>query len=180
MNTSQISVRYAKALFLSAHDADELEMVFHDVNLIFSAIQDNPDFRSVLDNPVVTNTDKRKILQNTFQSFIRPLTNHFLDIVLKNNREIFLPDMARDFIDLYKKEQGITYAQLITATPVNKKITGEIKRHLKERIKTEIQLSVYTDPNIIGGFILNIEDTQFDASVRSSLRNLKKELVRRK
>ena len=180
MNTSQIAVRYAKALFLSAQDASELKPVYQDINLIYSAIQDNPDFRTILDNPVLSKKDKKNLLKKSFYPYIKPLTGQFLDIILQNDREIFLPDMARDFIDLYKKQQGITYVELTTTTHVNNEIIEKIKKRLKERLHTEIQLTAKTDPEIIGGFILNIEDLRFDASVRSTLKNLKKELIRKK
>ncbi len=180
MNVSQIAVRYAKAFYLAARDAGMLNKAFRDINLIQSAIQDNPEFRDVLDSPVITDAEKISVLKNSFYPFIQPLTAQFLNLILLNNREIFLPDIARNFIDQYKKLQGITYAQLTTTKTVDKKVVEKIKKRLSERLKSDIQLTPLTDPEIIGGFILNIEDIRFDASVRSALQNMKKELTRTK
>jgi F-type H+-transporting ATPase subunit delta len=180
MNTSKISVRYAKALFLAAKDAGTLEKTFKDAGLIQEVLGDVPEFRTLLGNPVMSEKEKRTLLDKSFGKYLEPLTLKFLDLLTANNRLLFLPDMVRDFIDLYKKELGISYAQLITATRIDPKITEKIKESLAKYLKQQVQLTSETDPSLIGGFILRIEDLQFDASVASALKKYKKELVKRK
>ncbi len=179
MNTSKISVRYAKALFLAAKDADILEKIFRNVTLIREVLEEVPEFKTTLGNPVMTEKEKRTLLDNTFREYLDDLTIKFLDLLTENNRLVFLPDMARDFIDLYKKELGISYAQLITAIKVDKKIIENIREKLSVHLKKKVQLTAKTDPSIIGGFILRIEDLQFDASIASELKRYKKELIKR-
>ena len=179
MNTSKISVRYAKALFLAAKDADILEKIFRDATLIREVLEEVPEFRITLGNPVMTEKEKRTLLDNTFGEYLDDLTIKFLDLLTENNRLVFLPDMVRNFIDLYKKELGISYAQLITAVRVDKKIRENIREKLSAHLKKKVQLTAKTDPSIIGGFILRIEDLQFDASIASELNRYKKELINR-
>jgi len=40
-----------------------------------------------------------------------------------------------------------------------------------------VELSTAVDKDVIGGFVLTIEDLQYDASVATSLRKLKKQLL---
>jgi F-type H+-transporting ATPase subunit delta len=180
MNTSKISVRYAKALFLAAKDAGTLDTTFRDASLIMEVLADVPDFRTLLGNPVMTDHEKRVLLDKSFGKYLDKLTVKFLDLLTTNNRLLFLPDMVRDFIDLYKKELGISYAQLITAVKIDPKISEKIKESLATHLKKKVQLTTELDPSIIGGFILRIEDLQFDASIASALNRYKKELVKRK
>ena len=179
MNTSKISVRYAKALFLAAKDAGTLENTFRDATLIGEVLHEVPEFRTTFGNPVMREKEKRKLLDNTFGKYLEDLTIKFLDLLTENNRLIFLPDMMRDFIDLYKKELGISYAELTTAVRVDEKIRDKIKENLEAYLKEKVHLKATTDPSIIGGFILRIEDLQFDASVASELKRFKKELISR-
>jgi len=46
-----------------------------------------------------------------------------------------------------------------------------------ELYKGEVQVKKVIDPDIIGGFILRVEDKQFDSSLRKKLSDLKKELI---
>ena len=180
MNTSKISVRYAKAFFLASKDAGTLDKTFKDAELIHEVLGEVPGIRTLLGNPVMTESEKRKILDKSFGKYIDKLTIKFLDLLTENNRLLFLPDMVRDFITLYKKEQGISYAQLITAVKIDPGIVEKIKDNLASHLKKKVRLSPVTDPAIIGGFILQIEDLQFDASISSALKRYKKELINRK
>ncbi len=179
MNTSKISVRYAKALFLSAQEAGKLEKIFHDADLIHQVLREVPEFRETLGNPVLPEKEKIKILEHTFGPHIDELTFRFLNLLSRNNRLVYLHDMMRDFIDLYKKELGIAFATLITAVKIKEEIVKKIAEKLQEALHQEVRLSSQTDPAIIGGFILRIEDLQYDASVTSALNKYKQQLIKR-
>ncbi len=180
MNTSKISVRYAKALFLAAQEKDLLERIFRDATLLDQVLGEVPEFRETLGNPVLTEKEKKDILEKTFAPYLDDLTLRFLDLLATNNRLIFLPDMVRDFIELYKKEQGISFARLITAVPISRETVDKIAANLRKALGNEVRLTPETDPDLIGGFILRIDDLQFDASVASALKKFKKELTKGK
>lgn len=43
----------------------------------------------------------------------------------------------------------------------------------------EVQLELHQNPELLGGFILHIGDDEYDRSVRSAVRNMRKSLIRR-
>ena len=45
--------------------------------------------------------------------------------------------------------------------------------------KPEVQLELHQNPELLGGFILHIGDDEYDRSVRSAVRNMRKSLIRR-
>jgi F-type H+-transporting ATPase subunit delta len=65
---------------------------------------------------------------------------------------------------------------LTTAEKVNIGIRKQVSDLITEIFKTKVELSEIVDKDIIGGFILKIEDNYIDASVRSKLRKIEKEL----
>jgi F-type H+-transporting ATPase subunit delta len=56
---------------------------------------------------------------------------------------------------------------------VRKKITDLVSGIFK----TTVELKETIDPEIIGGFILQIDDKYIDASIKNKLRKIKKELI---
>ena len=52
---------------------------------------------------------------------------------------------------------------------------SEVTRIVKEKVQREVELLEQVDKDLIGGFVLRIGDTQYDASVVSQLRRLAKE-----
>ena len=48
---------------------------------------------------------------------------------------------------------------------------------IRKAYDSEVELSSSVDEDVIGGFVLTIEDMQYDASVASNLRKIKKQLL---
>jgi len=177
MNYSNISVRYANALFLTAKENNELDNVKKDIEFILSLFKEMPQLKFVMESPVIKTSDKLNIIKNVFSSRIAELTIKFLNLIVKNKRELQVQNISRNFIDKYKEFKGIKTVTLTTAY----KIDEDTKRHLIEKIKKTfdkiIELHENVDTGIIGGFILKIEDQQLDSSVTSKLSRIKRKLV---
>jgi F-type H+-transporting ATPase subunit delta len=95
---------------------------------------------------------------------------------VKNGRENFIPAIARVFIHETKKYKGITESVLTTAVKVDEKVKKQITDLISEVFKTKVELKENIDPEIVGGFILQIDDNYIDASIKNKLRKIRKEL----
>lgn len=180
MNLSKISVRYARALFAVAGDQNLLDQVHADMEMLGHASREVPAFRSFLENPVMIPSSKRKLLHNMFEGNVTKLTIDFLDLILKNNRLSYISGIARKFGDQYREFKGITSAVLTTAEEIDESIKDKIKQLvLITGTKNKVLLEEKNDREIIGGFILQVDDKQIDASVRTQLNRIKKELTRK-
>jgi F-type H+-transporting ATPase subunit delta len=176
MNESKISVRYAKALFQAADEAKVLIPVMKDMELIMNYYF-LPDFRAVIESPVVKTSDKKKVCEKLFSGNISPLSMTFIELLLSNKRESHLPHIARNFKSLFRKNQGILSAEIIVSEPIDKEQSEKFRSLLKKTFNSEIELEETLKPSILGGFILRVEDEQFDGSVSSGLAKIKKQLL---
>lgn len=177
MNESKISVRYAKALFSLAKEEQFQEQVRTDMQYLYSIFQEVPEFRFLLEDPVIKTPQKRDIINSVFKDNIKKITLNFLDLLLRNKREAYLPSISRVYISLFKKDMGIKSAVLITPLPLEEKIRDTIIVLISKKLNVKIELEERSDKNLIGGFVLRIEDQQIDASVASQLNRIKKELI---
>lgn len=176
MNESKISVRYAKALFLAAEEGKSLTEVMKDIELIMNYYK-LEDFKAVLDSPIVKTSEKKKVIQILFSGKISKLSYSFVDLLLSNKRESHLPHIARNFKSLYRKKQGILSAEITVSTAISKVQSDKFRDLLKKTFKSEVELEETIKPSILGGFILRVENEQFDASVVSGLAKIKKQLL---
>ncbi len=176
MNTGKISVRYARALFRLVLEKGKLKKVSGDMQMVFTAIREHIEFRNFLDIPIIPDSEKKKIIHSIFKNNVDPVTLSFLDLIVKNNRLSFLEGTARQFAGLYKKHEGITEAVITTVAPVDEEIRKKIQELIKRKTSDVIVLDEVQDPEIIGGFILKVEDKMIDASVSTRLASIRKEL----
>lgn len=176
MNESKISVRYAKALFQSAKEANKLEEVKSDISLLETAFA-TEGFVRILESPIIKTSEKVKLFKDVFSKSIGKLSLDFFLLVLRNRREIYLSAMMRNFIHFYKDDMGIKSAELTVSAKISSEQEKKMIELLKKVYKVKIELQTKISPEIIGGFILKVEDEQFDASVSTSLSRIEKELL---
>lgn len=175
MNESKISVRYSRALFQSAIEKEQLDKVYKDM-LFISEICRMSQVKELLDSPIIIPSKKVAVLHSVLEKEIEKTTLSLVDLLVKNGRESFLPAVARVFRDETLKYKGITEAQLTTAVPVNEKVRKQIIELISKVFKTKVELKENLENEIIGGFILRVNDNFIDASVRNKLRKIRKGL----
>ena len=176
MNDSKISVRYSRAIFQSAVEKKILDKVYQDM-IFISDICKAPETREFLQSPIISPSKKEAIFHKMFDGNIEKITSSLIDLTVKNGREIFIPAIARNFIHETKKYRGITESVLITAVKVDDNVRKQITDLISGIFKTTVELKETIDPEIIGGFILQIDDSYIDASIKNKLRKIKKELI---
>jgi F-type H+-transporting ATPase subunit delta len=176
MNESQISVRYAKALFQSAAEQQLLDRVHEDMVVLTNTCK-LEDFQYMLVVPTLQPSQKIKLVGNIFEKYISKISMSMMNLVIRNKREAYLPGIARNFQELYRREKGVRTAMLVTAQPVGESAMNSIRELIKKAYDSEVELSSSVDGDMIGGFVLTIEDMRYDASVASNLKKLKKQLL---
>ncbi len=177
MDLSKISVRYAKALFMVATERKLLDEVYADMNFLGKTARKLPEFRDFLENPVLSLSGKKKVIHELFKKDFSSLTIEFLDLIINNNRLSSMEGISRQFGEQFRKNKGITSAILITAKEPEETVRTKIRELLQDKMKTKIQMESKHDNEILGGFILSVENRQIDASVKTQLNKIRKELT---
>ncbi|MFP4059979.1 MAG: ATP synthase F1 subunit delta [Bacteroidales bacterium] len=177
MNQGKIAVRYNKALFELAAEKDILDEVYKNI-LILQSILEMNEVKQLLTNPVVKPGKKCEIILGLLTAMdIHPVVVSTVNIMIQNKRELFLESMIRLFIMEYKLSKNIHTANLITAKTMDSHLHDRIKELLQKKFSTEIELKEIVNEKLIGGFILQIDGMQLDASVAASLNKIKKKLL---
>jgi F-type H+-transporting ATPase subunit delta len=170
---SRVASRYVKSLLSLAVTQGQLEKVHTDMKLFADVADKSRDLGLMLKSPVIRHDKKLSILTAIFTGKVTPLTMAFIEILTRKNREPLLVEIANEFHNAYNVYKGIGKASVTTTTPLDEKTRSQfeaIVRKLADR--KEVELDEKVDKELIGGFILNVEDKQIDASIRNSLKKL--------
>ncbi len=177
MNESKITVRYAKAFFSLAKEKQMLDVLRKDIELIAQLASESADFVFLLESPVIKIAQKIKLIQSIFQGKIDQLSFDFLSLIAQNKREVHIPGICRNFLSLYRQDQGVKSAVITSAIPLNKAILAQVKTQLEASFKSTVELDEKVKEELIGGFVLRVDDRQVDASVATQLREVKEKLL---
>ena len=177
MNDSLITVRYAKALYQLAQEEKKQTAIRKDAEMLFMAVNDSKEFAGFLENPLIKSSEKNTIVQELFQGYINEISLRFLNLLIENKRESHLKNICLYTIQLHKKELGVQDAVITTASKISSENKKELNDFITRKFKVNIDLQEKTNPEIIGGFILRIEDKQINASLHAQLMKIKRELI---
>jgi len=100
-----------------------------------------------------------------------------LNLIIENKRENCLHTILLNIAEMYKKHEGITSVQVSVANAMNDAQKQQLTSMIENQYKTKAFLTETVDSSLLGGFVLRIDDTLFDASVKTKLMNIKKELL---
>jgi F-type H+-transporting ATPase subunit delta len=145
--------------------------------IFISEICKTPETKEFLLSPIIVPSKKSSIFHKMLEGNVEKITLSMIDLMVKNGRESYLPAVARVFIHETLKYKGITESILTTAVKVDAKVKKQMTALISEVYSTKVELEERIDPEIIGGFILRIEDNYMDASIRNKLRKIRKELL---
>lgn len=174
MKNKLLSKRYAEALFGLAIENNILEKVITDIKLVSKVMAENRELRIVIANPVIDDYKKESIFNSLFSEKVQELTLRFLLLITRKGRESYIYDICDAFDAKYKEHKNILTVELITAQKTGNTVATEISKKLQEATNMNIEIVEKIKEDIIGGFILNYNDYQYDASVSNQLNKLRK------
>ena len=177
MDQSKINVRYAKAFFTLAKEKGLTLELRKDAGLITSVCESSSDFILMLESPVVKTSQKSEALKRIFEGKVNALSLNFLLLITENKRENYLPGIFRNLEDLYRHEEGIKSAVLTSAQPLNEALVLQIQTILETQFNAKVELKQKVDNKLLGGFVIRVDDQQYDASLSTQLKKIKEQLL---
>ncbi len=174
---SRVSRRYARALFLQAQENKLIDTIEKDLGVVKEIIEKSKDFSAVMLSPVIPSAEKKKIFTEIFEKKLHPLSLNFLYLLLNKGREKFILDTIWNFSRFIDDYRGIVRGQLFSAHPLNPNQLEELKKKLDRITGKNVQLSQQIDPSLIGGFVVKLDDTIIDSSIRNQLVKMKNVMI---
>lgn len=174
MNNGKISIRYAKALLSSAKEAKVEDKVYSEMITLESAFAQIQLLKQAMTNPTLTKEEKIKLINSIFNNKASKLTQGFITLVIENSREDYFYRIALSYQELYRKEKNIVVTHLTTAIELNESLKKKIISSVEEQEKSKVELREEINPDIIGGYILDIDGKRLDASIIRQLSKLYK------
>jgi len=176
---NRVAKRYTKALFELAQERKILDKVEKDMEQIGKIIDESQDFRDFLTNPLISESTKQKIIRELLANRIQKVTFQFLELLTEKRRISILPAVVEQFREMLLAYRHILEGELISAVPLEKKQFEAIKKHLEDMLGQTVTLQRKIQPEIIGGFVVRIQDLVIDNSIRLQLNKLREKLSAR-
>lgn len=176
---SRVAKRYAKALFGLAKDQGKLDKVEMDFNELDKLIDKSSEFGAFLLNPLISSSDKSMMLKDIFKGKVNDLTFNFIQLINEKKRSSLLPDVILQFKSMMLEYNNQVEGELISAVELSKNQVNQIQQNIEKATGKSVILEQRIETDVIGGFVLKIQDRVFDNSIRCQLNKLREKFIAR-
>lgn len=146
-----------------------------DIDKTDSVIKAAPEVSEILDNPAVSHDEKAAAVNELFPASVR----EFLLSVAENQEIASFAEIAKAYREALDKKNNIATATITCVTePSDEQLDGLKVFVCKETGAADAKIELVKDPSIIGGFIIQVGNKQYDRSLKAKLSSIKEEVTK--
>jgi F-type H+-transporting ATPase subunit delta len=175
----EIAEVYSRALFEAAQDDDVLDKVHDELNEFADALEDedNNDLRLYFFSPYFSSEEKKDGVDKVVSGADERLQN-FLKLVAERHRMPALPRIRREFNSLWREERQLLPVNVTSAVELDEELVKGIGDRIEEQTGRQVELTSRVDPEVLGGLVVRVGNMVMDASVRSRLEKIRKQVTK--
>lgn len=182
MNTGIIASRYAEALLKLVDETGGGEAVIVQVQHLCKVLDNIPDLRRALVDVAAVSADRKvSLLEASLPEGEKlcPELEKFINLLVKNGRIGDIRLIFNSFVTAWYKSRNIVRGKL--SVPVYSDSTPALEQKLREIIESrtgsKLLMATEVNPDLIGGFVFEVEDMLLDASVSHQLELIKRQFI---
>ncbi len=149
----------------------ELAEIYRD---LFEAF---PRFHAVMGSGEVPAADRDRILLELLDGRASEVVLRFLRVLSRRGRIEFLHPVIREAQVIWDRECNRVPVTVETATALADSQLALLKERLAAALGKTPLLTVTVRPELIGGFVIQVGDNRFDASLKNRLEHLRNRLI---
>lgn len=177
MNSGPIAHRYAKALLKFVQETDAGEAVYSQACVLVLRMQEIPALaEAVQKNSELALDRKVQLLNSALGEPMQEELCKFVILVHDQKRIGFFLRMLHSFIEQYRQVNSIKVGRLVTASEVSG-LKEHLQTILSESSGATVILEEELNPDILGGFVFELDGSRLDASVEGQLAKIRRQLV---
>ena len=178
MIPSAVLSRYARALADVALEGGQEVEVLKDLQTYQEICRAVPDLLPAFDNPAIPREVKDKLLTELLARYpVSQTAANFLRVLLGHHRLVYFQEVCALYVLTINARKGVIAAQLRSATSLSEADLRILRESFSRLTGKTVELEVRTEPDLLGGVIVQIESTVYDGSIRTQLEEVRRALT---
>ncbi len=167
---------YGRSLFEVAEEQHKLDELRAQLGQFADALDVNRELAVFFFSPYFSTTEKQQALDRLIDG-ADPAFMGFLKLLIENHRMPVIFRVRREYERLWAKANRELPVHVTSAIELDDTTTESIGASIGESTSRKIRLSTDVDPDIIGGIVVRVGNSILDASIRSRLEQLRKQVA---
>jgi F-type H+-transporting ATPase subunit delta len=173
----EIARVYARSLFEVATEHDKLDVVREQVGQFADALSESPELQTFLFSPYFSTEEKKDGLAKAVTDADETVAN-FLALLLEKHRMPVIFRIRREYDRLWEEANRLLPVQITSAVELDPSVAERIGDEIGRQTGRTVELTSSVDPDVIGGIVVRVGNSILDASIRTRLENLRKQVAK--
>lgn len=180
MQDSLLARPYAESLYhIIKHEDSIQRQVMLEYKWIVDMMKSDESWRVFLETPSISRAAKEGFFENVLRGKCHNVLVNFLSVLAKKRRLLLLEEIYTQVLNLSELKGEKIRVSITTAVELNPASRERIIKDLQEKYNSTIILEEKINPELLGGFILRVEDTLIDGSIQHHLVKMKNRILER-
>ena len=178
VHREQLAKTYAIALLHAAGDQGVAAGLVEELeSLVIDVLDAHPQVEQTLGSHFLNHEQRESFLDAILGSRASELVLNFLKVLSLNDRIELIRPVARLVRESFDKSQNRATVYVRVAQEASAETLNQIRQTAASAFHIEPRLEVEVDPDILGGVILRLDDTVYDASIRAALEASRQQML---
>jgi F-type H+-transporting ATPase subunit delta len=175
MSSDKVATRYAAALMDLTKNDSALQGQIDEQLSSFLDLFNDKEVKKVIASPIVNPELLTAVFENVTGQLKSPeVLKQFVRVLVDARRTALLPEIKEAFHKQLLTAQGSVEATVVTAVALDQSELDGIRAKLEGLLSKKILLSTQIDKSILGGFVIKIDNSLIDMSLKTKLDNMTK------
>jgi F-type H+-transporting ATPase subunit delta len=167
---------YGRSLFEVAREQGKLDELREQLGQFADALEANRELAIFFFSPYFSTKEKQDALGRALDGADEAFVN-FLKLLIENHRMPVIFRIRAHYEQLWEQENRTLPVEITSAIELDQATTDNLGRTIGERTGQKVNLAAHVDPDIIGGIIVRVGNSILDASIRTRLEQLRRQVA---
>jgi F-type H+-transporting ATPase subunit delta len=169
---------YAKAIFEVTASPEAANALRAELQRFEQVRQAATDLQELFANPGIEFAAKSGVTQTIAKRLgLSDLAGKVLDVLIRNHRINDLSSIVEALAEMVRQATGTVAAEVRSATVLSNQDIAELRKTLEKKFGRRVEISVTTDPSLLGGFVAKVGSEVYDASVSGKINKFRESLT---
>ena len=168
---------YARALFQVGSERGVLDTIREQLAQFTDALTADRRLEVFFSSPYMSTAEKKdglaRMVEGADETFMS-----FLETLVERQRMPEIFSVRARYEELWDAEMKLLPVQVTSAVSLDEETVRSIGDRVGQGTGNKIQLTTVVDPDILGGVVLRVGNTILDASIRTRLDQLRKQVAK--
>ncbi len=172
----EIARVYARSLFEVAMAQGKSDVVRDQLGEFADAVDANRDLQVFLFSPYFSTEEKLDGLRRAVTD-ADPIMVNVLKLLVEKHRMPAIFRIRRSYDALWSEENKLLPVEITSAIALDDALVEQLSSRIGEQTGRKVTLTTTVDPDVIGGIVMRVGNNVLDASIRTRLETLRKQVA---